>query len=151
MTEAPPDVQLVEVDASNWRAVAAVRPHPNQGEFVAPVVYYLCLSHYGGQWHPLAVERDGSILGHVMWAVDDEDGSVWLGGFVIDATAQSAGVGRAAVNAFLERFAEDGQYNIALSVSPENSVARHLYSSIGFVETGEMDDDEIVLRLQSSR
>lgn len=86
-----------------------------------------------------------------MWAVDDEDGSVWLGGFVIDATAQSAGVGRAAVNAFLERFAEDGQYNIALSVSPENSVARHLYSSIGFVETGEMDDDEIVLRLQSSR
>ena len=118
---------------------------------MAEVAYYLCLSHYGGEWHPLAVERDGSILGHIMWAVDDEDDSVWLGGLVIDAAAQSAGVGRAAVNAFLERFAEDGQHNIALSVSPENSVARHLYSSIGFVETGEMDDDEIVLRLQSSR
>jgi diamine N-acetyltransferase len=143
-----PDVRLVEVDGSNWRAAAAVTPQAGQDRFVAAVAYYLCLAHYGGLWHPLGVEVDGSIVGHVMWAVDDEDESVWLGGLVIDAAAQGVGVGRATVMAFLRRFSQDGNVNVALSYSPDNTIARKLYADIGFVETGEMEDDEIVARFQ---
>jgi diamine N-acetyltransferase len=83
-----------------------------------------------------------------MWALDDEDGSVWLGGLVIDAAAQGVGVGRATVMAFLRRFSQDGSVNVALSYSPDNTIARKLYADIGFVETGEMEDDEIVARFQ---
>ena len=35
---------------------------------------------------------------------------------------------------------------MALSYSPENTAARELYASLGFVETGEQEDDEVVAR-----
>ena len=139
-------MRLVEVDGDNWRLVAAVQPHPEQERFVAPITRYLCLAHYGGEWHPLAIEADSTIVGHVMWAVDPVDDSTWLGGLVIDAAHQGRGIGRAAVKAFLDRFANDGLVNAALSYEPENTAARRLYLDIGFEETGETEDDELVAR-----
>jgi len=41
-----------------------------------------------------------------------------------------------------------GCRQVALSYRPDNTVARGLYASAGFVETGEMEDDEVVARLQ---
>jgi diamine N-acetyltransferase len=150
MLDAKPEVRFVDVDATNWSFLAEVEPRSDQWEFVAPVTRYLCLAHYGGEWHPLAIEVDGSIVGHVMWAVDEEDGSTWLGGLVIDAAHQGRGIGRATMEAALDRFTQNGTTNVALSYSPENVVARHLYRSMGFVETGEMEDDEIVARYRRS-
>ena len=146
VTEHEPAVLLAEVDATNWIVLAEIEPKPDQRDFVAPVTRYLCLAHYGGEWNPLAIETDGTIVGHVMWAVDDADGSTWLGGLVIDAAHQGRGIGRAVVEAFLDRFTEGGKTNVALSYSPENEVARRLYLGAGFVETGEMEGDEIVAR-----
>lgn len=146
MTKYPPEVRLVDVDGANWRQIVDIAPRPDQERFVAPVARYLCLAHYGGEWRPLAIETNGSIVGHVMWAIDEADGSVWLGGLVIDAAAQGRGIGRGAVMAFLDRFTEQGHTNAALSYSPENTAARRLYADLGFVETGEMEDDEIVAR-----
>ena len=146
MSEDKRAVRLTEVDATNWSILAEVEPRPDQRDFVAPITRYLCLAHYGGEWHPLAIEVDSTIVGHVMWAVDEDDGSTWLGGLVIDAAHQGRGAGRMTVETFLDRFAENGKANVALSYSPENKVARALYLSIGFVETGEMEDDEIVAR-----
>ncbi|MEA3501933.1 MAG: GNAT family N-acetyltransferase, partial [Actinomycetota bacterium] len=144
-------VRLAEVDVTNWFVLAEIEPNPDQRDLVAPVTRYLCLAHYGGEWHPLAIEADGSIVGHVMWAVDDADGSTWLGGLIIDAVRQGRGIGRAAVQAFLDRFTEDGKTNVALSYSPANETARKLYLTAGFVETGEMEGDEIVARYRRGR
>lgn len=139
-------VRLVDVDGSNWRQVIHVAPHRDQERFVAPVANYLCLAHYGGDWHPLAIEADGVVVGHVMWAIDDADDSTWMGGLVIDAGSQRRGIGRQAVAAFIERFSSDGHTNIALSYEPDNVVARDLYAGLGFAETGEMEGDEVVAR-----
>ena len=150
MTERGSAVRLVDVDATNWSVLAEVEPKPDQRDFVASITRYLCLAHYGGEWNSLAIEAQGSIVGHVMWAVDDADGSTWLGGLVIDAVHQGRGIGRAVVEAFLDRFSEDGKTNVALSYSPQNDVARRLYLATGFVETGEMEGDEIVARYRRS-
>lgn len=141
-----PKVNLLEVDEENWRDVANVKVKPHQEEFVAATTYYMCLAHYGDDWHPLAIEADGEIVGHVMWAVDEEEDSIWLGGLVIDAANQARGFGRAAVQAFLDRFGPGPGAHIALSYAPENTVARRLYQKLGFIETGEMADDEVVAR-----
>jgi diamine N-acetyltransferase len=151
MPDAMTEVELVEVDASNWRDVVAVAPRPGQERFVASVSYYLCLAQYGGIWHPLAIKAAQSIVGHVMWAVDDTEGSVWLGGLVVDADVQGRGYGKAAVLAFLDRFSDGGRVDVALSYAPDNTVARSLYSNIGFIETGEMEEDEIVARYRRRR
>jgi diamine N-acetyltransferase len=145
------EVELVAVDASNWRDVAAVQARPEQERFVAPTAYYLCLAHYDAVWNPLAITRGGSVVGHLMWAVDEEDDSIWLGGVIIDSEVQNQGVGRAAVLSFIDRFSSGSRANLALSYAPDNKVARHLYADLGFIETGEMAEDEIVARLRTVR
>jgi diamine N-acetyltransferase len=149
MIASQPEIRFVEVDATNWRSLSEVEPRPEQRAFVAPVTWYLCLAHYGGVWHPLAIEADGKIVGHVMWAVEEEDGSTWLGGLVVDAAYQRRGIGKAAVEAFLDRFSEGGKTNVALTISPDNEGARSLYRGLGFVETGEMDGHELVARYRT--
>jgi diamine N-acetyltransferase len=141
------NIVLVDVDAGNWREVARVTPQRHQERFVAPITHYLCLCHYGQEWHPLAVRVDGAIVGHVMWAIDDVDGSRWIGGVVIDAAVQGRGIGRAALELLIARLTTDPDCReVALSYNPENHVARQLYARLGFVETGEYEDEELVAR-----
>jgi diamine N-acetyltransferase len=140
------EISLVPVDAGNWRACAALTVRPDQEQFVSAVSYYLCLCNYGKLWQPVAVLRGEEAVGFAMWAVDD-DRSRWIGGLVVDAAQQRTGVGRGIVQALQERFAAEPDCpNVALSYSPGNKGARALYASLGFVETGETEDDEVVAR-----
>ncbi|WP_241996130.1 N-acetyltransferase [Kribbella sp. VKM Ac-2568] len=108
---------------------------------------YLALCAYGDSpWHPLAVRVREEVVGFVMWGVDPADESFWIGGLVIDRQHQRRGYGRAVVAGLLERGASDGHRVAALSYDLRNTVARSLYASMGFVETGELDDDETVAR-----
>jgi diamine N-acetyltransferase len=139
-------ITLEPVTADNWRACAALTVRPEQQEFVNAVTYYLCMCHYGDVWHPLAVVSEGEVVGFCIWGIDD-DRSRWIGGVVVDAARQRTGIGRALVTALVERLAAEPDCpNVALSYVPENKAARALYASLGFVETGEMEDDEIVAR-----
>ncbi|GAA3941114.1 N-acetyltransferase [Amorphoplanes auranticolor] len=140
------DITIEPVTAANWRACAALTVHPGQREFVNAVTYYLCLCNYGDTWQPLAAVRDGEVVGFCMWGIDD-DRSRWIGGVVVDAARQRTGIGRAMIGALVERLAADPDCpNVALSYSPANEAARALYASLGFVETGELEDDEVVAR-----
>jgi diamine N-acetyltransferase len=145
-------IRLTEVTADNWRACADLEVTPDQQAFVAPVTRYLCLCHYGGVWRPLAVTAGGDVVGFVMWAVDPDDLSGWIGGLVIGREYQRRGYGRAAVLALVERLRRDeGCPSAALSYAAENSAARALYTSVGFAETGEREDGELVSRLALPR
>lgn len=142
-----PEVSLTPVDASSWRAVAAVEPRRDQAQWVAPVTRYLCLCLYDGVWQPLAVRAGDDVVGFVMWALDEDEGSHWIGGLVVDAAHQERGIGRATVTALLRMFEGlDGHREAALSYEPGNTAARRLYASLGFVETGEESDGELVAR-----
>ena len=147
-------ILLAPATSDNWRDIARVRAADHERRWVADVAYYLCLSAYEGLWRSCAVLDDGgTTVGHVMWAVDPEDDSHWLGGLVIDADHQGKGLGRATVEALLALW-EDQEPSLsgtpyqqaALSVAPDNEKALRLYRSLGFVETGELSDDELVLR-----
>jgi diamine N-acetyltransferase len=113
------------------------------------VAYYLALCAYGETtWNPLAVRVEDKVVGFVMWGIDPTDESFWIGGLVIDRHHQLRGYGRSVVARLLERAVEDGRREAALSYHPENEVARSLYASMGFIETGEVADDEVVARRQ---
>ena len=141
-------VELVEITAANWRDVVDVEPHPSQRQFVAPVSRYLCLGHYDGEWHSLGVAHDGNVVGHIMWAFDEDEGAHWVGGAVIDAAHQGRGLGRAAMQAIIDLLrTRESATRIALSYERDNDRARTLYASIGFIETGEVEGSEIVARL----
>jgi diamine N-acetyltransferase len=140
-------MELRDVTSDNWRDVIRIEPREDQRRFVASVAYYLNLCHYGKDWRPLALYQEGEPIGFAMWAFDAEEESYWIGGLVIGAEHQGKGYGRAAMEALLDHLAaQSGYRETALSCDPENTVARRLYASLGFVETGERVDDELVAR-----
>ncbi len=138
---------LTPVTADNWRAVAEIEVTEEQRAFVAAPTRYLALCVYGGVWRPLAVRVGDRVIGFVMWAVDPDDGSCWLGGLIIDRRHQRQGHGRRTLETLMERLAsEHGHRRFALAYRPDNP-AKRLYQALGFRETGEVDDDEVVARL----
>lgn len=149
-TRTPPDVELQDVTDANWRDLAGLKVRPEQQRFVADPTYYLCLCQYGGLWNPLAICREGQVVGFCMWAIDPDDGSCWLGGVLVDRDWQGRGIGRAAVLAAMDRLHDRCSGRFALSYAPENVQARSLYAAIGFVETGQTEGDELVARLERS-
>ncbi len=141
-------VTLEAINSDNWRDVAALEVTEAQQAFVAEPTYYLALCCYGDTWHPLAIYTEERVIGFMMWAVDPADGSCWLGGILIDTTHQGQGYGREAVRAAIAMLSDADAYEeFALSYSPTNTVAKHLYETLGFNETDEWEGDEIVARL----
>ncbi|MGW5849926.1 GNAT family N-acetyltransferase [Streptomyces sp. NPDC055254] len=145
-------IRLAGVTDDNWRAVADIAPQDDQRRFVAALAArYLLLSWRGGDWNSLAVMADDAVVGHVMWAYDD-DGRHWIGGMVVDASEQGKGVGRAAVRALARWLSERPDCReVCLSYHPDNTSAARLYESIGFTPTGESEDDEVVAALSAGR
>lgn len=162
-------VSVEPVTGETWRDVASLRVTESQRAFVAEPAYYLSLCCYGDLWHPLAVRAsitrtdrartdrthtdraraESTVVGFLMWAIDPEDRSCWLGGILIDRDHQGRGYGRAAVEASMRSLRDEQEVTgFALSYEPDNVVARGLYRSLGFEETGEREDDEIVARLR---
>ncbi|MGW5582308.1 GNAT family N-acetyltransferase [Micromonospora chokoriensis] len=141
-------ITLRPVDDDNWRAVADVAPRDDQRRFVAALgARYLLLSTRSEVWNSLAVYADETVVGHVMWGVDD-DGSHWIGGMLIDAAEQNRGVGRATVLTLADWLStREGNSPVRLSYHPENTQAAALYTSLGFHPTGEVDDEELITEL----
>ncbi|HEX5689760.1 MAG TPA: GNAT family N-acetyltransferase [Roseiflexaceae bacterium] len=145
-------VSLRPVDKDNWRFVAKLKVSEEQRAFVVEPTYYLtmcCYSEIG--WKPLAIYAGDQVIGMLMWAIDPADGSCWLGGVMIDQNSQGRGYGTRALKTTLDMLrSEHGHRHFALSYEPKNLVAKHIYSSLGFVETDEWDGDEIVARITPS-
>ena len=134
----------------DWGAVADVAPLDAQRRFVpALAARYLLLSEREGVWTSMGVYADDDVVGHVMWAVDGE-GAHWIGGVVVDATQQGAGVGRALTRTLIAWFAGlPSRPVLRLSFHPDNRTAERLYRSLGFAPNGEIEDGEIVLERAS--
>jgi len=140
-------VTLLSVNRDNWREVARLEVNESQREFVAEPTYYLALCNYGELWQPLAIYLDQEVIGFMMWAVDTDDGSCWLGGILIDKKYQRQGYGQRAIQAAISILGEKhGYQHFALSYSPDNP-AKHLYHNLGFKETDDWEGDEVVARL----
>ena len=149
MAVADVDVTLEPVSTANWERCAALTVHTDQQGFVSPVAWYLALCTYGcAGWKPLAVVNRGTIVGFVMHAVDPEDDSFWIGGLLIDASQQRLGFGTAVVRELIERARSGGRSGVALTYEPSNVAAQRCYARLGFVESGERDDNEVVARLR---
>lgn len=141
-------VVLQPVGVHNWAACADLQVTDDQARFVAPAARYLAMCAYGDTpWHPFAVVHDERVIGFVMRAIDLSDNSLWIGGLLIGIGHQHRGHGRAATRLLIAQAAAEGHWTAALSYAPSNQPARSLYASLGFVETGELVDHELVARL----
>ena len=101
---------------------------------------------------PFAIYADGEVVGFTMFAFEltssDPNDRYWLWRFMIDKNSQGKGYGAAALEKIIDYFKSHGADHILLSTEETNVLALSLYHKFQFIETGEMNDDEIVLRLK---
>lgn len=100
---------------------------------------------------PFAIYADDKMIGFTMFAWDenyeDPEDRYWLWRFMIDKSLQGKGYGHLALKEIIQYFKDNGADSITLSTKPSNKVALSLYHQFGFKENGEMNDDEIILKL----
>ena len=100
---------------------------------------------------PFAIYCDGEMIGFTMFAFDedyeDPDDRYWLWRFMIDERSQGKGYGTAALQVIIQYFKDHGANNIRLSTKETNANALSIYRKAGFRDTGEMNEEEIVLQL----
>lgn len=100
---------------------------------------------------PFGIYADGKAVGFAMFAFDenndDPHDKYWLWRFMIDKSLQGRGYGGAALKEIINYFRDNGAEEITLSTKESNVAALGLYRKFGFKENGEMNDDEIVLKL----
>ena len=99
---------------------------------------------------PFAIYCGDTLVGFTMFAFElnspDPQDRYWLWRFMIDRRFQGKGYGSAALEAIIAYFQANGADHMMLSTEPDNVQALGLYHKYHFAETGEMNDDEIVLR-----
>ena len=125
--------------------------HPRQQRFVAeyfPVAAIALAQAYvrPGElvWVPYAIYADQDMVGFTELAYKPKSRDpYWIYHFFIDRAHQRKGYGKQALRALIGLVKESHPLceHLRLSVHPDNTVAEHLYTSVGFRPTGEMLDN----------
>jgi len=151
-------ISLYQVSEVNWRATLQLAVHPDQQRFIADYVPIAAIAlakafiRPGGLiWIPYAIYADGQMVGLIELAYERNSAAhYWIYHFFIDQVQQGKGYGKAALQAFIVLVKEQHPncQQLKLTVHPENSRARSLYTSVGFRPTGAQQDDEPVYMLR---
>lgn len=139
-------ISLRKITFDNFIECIKLEPKEEQKEYVASNLFslaeaYIALSNGYSIPMPYAIYDDEA-------DEDDEDDEtvykIWR--LMIDKKYQGRGYGRKAMEKALEiirTFPYGKAELVVLSYKPENKTAKKLYESLGFKETGEMNDDEV--------
>ena len=158
-------LRLEKVNGKNVWDILKLRVAENQKHFVSTndrsiIEAYIALTG-NGQVFPFGIYEEDTPVGFLMigfgtdedWedapAVAADNYNLWR--LMIDENYQKKGYGREAVRLaleFIKTFPCGKAECCWLSYEPENEVARCLYRSFGFCETGEKDGDEVIAVLK---
>ena len=148
------NLELRTIDETNKATVELLEVSDSQKQYIASNKYSLetaTSEEYRAIARPFAIYADGKIIGFTMFAFEltssDPNDRYWLWRFMIDKNAQGNGYGSVALEKIVDYFRNHGADHILLSTKESNTSALSLYHKYQFSETGEMNDDEIVLRL----
>ena len=158
-------LRLEKITGGNVWDILKLRVSESQKDFVAGndisiIEAYTALTGNGHAF-PFGVYEDDAPVGFLMIGFDKDDywedapqiaqGNYSLWRLMIDRRYQKKGYGREAIRLaleFIKTFPCGKAEFCWLSYEPENVVARRLYHSFGFIETGEMDGNEIIAALK---
>ncbi len=145
-------IELVDISEDNMQQCFNLKVADNQMQYIASNEdSWKTAKENESVACPFAIYGDGKLLGFTMFAFDedyeDPDDRYWLWRYMIDEGSQGKGYGTAALQVIIQYFKDHGANNIRLSTRETNFRALSLYRKAGFHDTGEMNEDEIVLQL----
>ncbi len=142
-------VELREVTKENFEEIIRLSVAENQIPFVASNVYSLAQAGiYRDTAFPFAIYTENNLVGFVMMGYYEKKKHYALWRFMIDKNHQGKGYGKSALKLAVNHMINC--YNITelgTGTHRDNIIAQKLYKSIGFNETGEIDGNQIGMKL----
>ena len=143
-------VQLKKITRDNLDAVLALSVAEHQKSYVSTPAESLAQAYvYKDTAFPFAIYANDKVVGFIMLGYYESRKQYTLWKFLIDKEHQGKGYGKEALKQGItylkERFAAKEIYT---GVFLGNETAKRLYKSVGFVETGLVEDGMEELRLE---
>ena len=158
-------LRLEKINGKNVWDILKLSVNEDQREFVASnevsiIEAYTTVTNNGYAF-PCGIYDDDTLVGFAMIGYDKDD--YWddapqiadnnynLWRLMIDKRYQQKGYGRKAIELaleFIKTFPCGRAEYCWLSYEPDNKVAKALYESFGFVETGDVDGEELIAVLK---
>lgn len=145
-------IALKKITEQNEQECFSLKVSLAQSEYIASNEASLNAARENAEvTRPFAIYADDKMIGFTMFAWDenneDPEDKYWLWRFMIDESLQGKGYGYFALKEIIKYFKDNGADIITLSTKESNKRALSLYHQFGFEENGEMNDEEIVLKL----
>ena len=158
-------LRLEKINSKNVWEIIKLKVSKDQQDYVAPndlsIIEAYTTIMANGHVYTFGVYDEDTPVGFVMIGYDVDDdwtdgpeiskGNYNLWRLMIDEKQQKKGYGRQVIQLaldFIRTYPCGPAEYCYLSYEPENEVAKKLYHSFGFVENGQMDDDEVVAVLK---
>ncbi|MDR1703271.1 MAG: GNAT family N-acetyltransferase [Clostridiales bacterium] len=140
------NITLRAIDKDNFKKVISLKVE----KYCASNLYSLAQTKIFPEEIPLAIYNDEEPVGFIMYGIEPRDSNVyWIDRFMIDEAHQRKGFGKKALEMAIDIIKQDKTRDtIKISTNPENAVARKLYADLGFYDTNELDDGEVLLVLK---
>ena len=143
-------IKLIEITDDIFDECIGLEMTDEQKRFCASNIYSLAQAWlHSSTARPFAVYSDDIMVGFVMLEYDEPEKECGIWRFMIDKKHQNKGYGKEAMRAVLDYIKSNPVFDVIhLSVVPENYIAVKLYEDFDFKNTGEMDDDEMIMVLE---
>jgi len=153
-------IELRKITDDNCEECIKLEPKEEQKSFVASNISslaeaYVALTNNECIPIPYAIYDNDIMVGFIMLSYNEADenndeNTYWVWRLMIDKGYQGKGYGKEAMVKALElirTFPHGKASVVTLSYEPENVVAKALYASLDFVETGKIEYGEMVAKL----
>lgn len=133
-------MEFREINKSNYLDCIALTVNDNQDGFVADNKQSLVEAAYEDGLYTLGIYHNETMVGFVLYDYDDTFPGWSMSRFMIGKQFQGKGYGKQSALEFLDYFKKKHNADkLYISVSLENTVARKMYTSIGFTEIKEIE------------
>ena len=140
-------VTLKCITEDNFLEAFRLKLRKDQEEFVSHPIRSLAQAYvYRNQCQPFGIYQDEEMVGYVMVIYDYDVPEYDIWHMMIDETRQGKGYGKEALKRVLEYIETKpfGESNrVVLTCNQQKIPGLRLYRSLGFQETGNVDEDEI--------
>ena len=124
---------------------------PDDEHFVASNAYSLAqawLYRDAGDVYPFAIYDEETPVGFMMLDEDLDEKCLIIWRIMFPVEHQCKGYGTAAIREIIRLAKESGKYDFLLiDYAPDNKIAEHVYTRLGFKPTGKYEYGEYELRL----
>lgn len=143
-------IELKNITKDNLDDVLRLKVAKNQESFVSENSYSLAQAWvYKNTAYPFAIYADNIVVGFIMLGYYEEKGQYTLWKFMIDEKYQNRGYGKKALTLAIDYLIKKFHpKSIFTGVTFGNVTAKNLYQSLGFKETGVVDETCLEMELK---